>query len=96
MSEDLPLGDELEELVGECVVLDTQGQYLYIGTLAKECDRTLILEEADVHDTRESHTSDELYILQAMKSGVRRNRHRVYVLARDVVSLSRLDDVVTY
>jgi uncharacterized protein (DUF111 family) len=90
------LGEIAEDLVGQEVVVDCRSQYLYLGTLEKVGRNSLVLKDADVHNTRQSQTTEEVYIIQATQHGVRVNRERVYVLARDIVSLSRLDDVVEY
>jgi small nuclear ribonucleoprotein (snRNP)-like protein len=90
------LGDEAEELIGRKVVLDTRSNYLYIGTLERVGSNAFVLKDADVHDSRQSNTANELYIIQALQHGIRVNRERVYVLSRDVVSLSALEDVREY
>jgi hypothetical protein len=90
------LGEMADDLLGEKVVVDSRSRYLYLGTLEKVGGDAIVLTEADVHDTRQSNTTEEVYIIQAVQHGVRVNRERVYVLARDIVSISRLDDVLEY
>ncbi len=85
-----------EDLVGQKVVVDCRSEYVYLGTLEKVGRDSLVLIDADVHNTRQSNTTEEMYIIQSLQHGVRVNRERVYVLTRDVVSVSRLDDVVEY
>ena len=96
MTADSSLAPELETLVGQQVVVDTKSPFFYIGTLAKVNRRSLLLTEVDVHNTNESSTPDDLYVIEARKHGVRINRHSVYVLARDIVSISPLSDIVLY
>jgi len=87
---------ELQALAGQQVIVDTKGPYVYIGVLDAVRRDSLCLKEADVHDTRESSTAVDRYVLDARKHGVRANRHVVYVLIKEVVSVSALSDVVLY
>jgi len=96
MNGDSAFGPELESLIGQQVVVDTRGPYLYIGTLDRIDSNSLLLTEVDVHDTRESSTSNELYLIQSLKMGVRPNRRAVYVISKEIVSISRLSDIVPY
>lgn len=84
----------LEQLAGRIVVLDVASPYVYLGTLVDEDHRYIVLENADVHDLRDTHTTRELYVLEAKRHGVHRNRKRVLVRREDIVSISALDDVV--
>jgi small nuclear ribonucleoprotein (snRNP)-like protein len=86
----------LAELVGQDVVLDTAGQYLYIGRLKNVDELFFELEDADVHDASESSSTKELYAIDAKKYGVKKNRKFVFVRATQVVSLSRLADIIEY
>ena len=84
----------LTALLRREVVLDLAGPYVVVGTLAGEDHRYLILDEADVHDLRDSTTTRELYVLDTRRHGIRANRKRVLVNRSDVVSISALDDVI--
>jgi hypothetical protein len=88
--------DELGAFIGQDVVLDTRGQLLYIGKLKHAGDWFIELVDADVHDLQESRTSKELYVLDAAKYGVKKNRHSVHVRKVEVVSISKLSDVIIY
>lgn len=88
--------DELVAFVDQNVVLDTRGELLYVGKLKAVGEWFLELVDADVHDLMESRTSKELYILDAAKFGVKKNRHSVHVRKVEVVSISRLSDVILY
>jgi hypothetical protein len=83
-----------DDLMGREVVLDVVGQYVYLGTLSGHDERYLILNDADVHDLRDTATTRELYVLEARRHGVRANRRRVHVRREEVISLSALDDVI--
>jgi hypothetical protein len=82
------------ELLGRILVLDLASPYVIVGTLAGVTTGFLTLDDADVHDLRDSKTTRELYVLDTRRHGVRCNRKRVSVSHREVVSVSRLDDVV--
>ena len=84
----------LEQLIGEPVVLDVASPYIYLGTLSEVDHKYLILTDADVHDLRDTTTTRELYVLDAKRHGLSVNRKRVLVNRHDVVSVSRLEDVV--
>jgi len=83
-------------LVGQDVVLDTSGQYLYIGRLARMDEFFIELEDADVHDSTESPNPKEIYVIDSKKYGIKKNRKSVFVRASMVVSISRLVDVIEY
>jgi hypothetical protein len=85
--------EAFRSLVGHEVVLDVASPYVYIGTLAGFELGYFVLEQADVHDLRDTTTTRELYVLDTKRHGVNWNRERVLVRASDVVSLSKLDDV---
>lgn len=86
----------LRELTGEEVVLDTNSPYLYVGRLAEVDDWFIRLEDADVHDSDETRTTKEVYLIEARKYGIKRNRQNVLVRADKVISVSRLSDVIEY
>jgi len=85
-----------EQFVGQQVVLDAKGPFLYIGLLESIRADCFVLSEVDVHHRDESTTGSELYIIQSRRHGVRANRRRVHVLAREVASLSLLSDIIPY
>jgi len=86
----------LKSLVGQEVVVDVKGRYIYIGTLRSVAGDSLVLDDADVHACDDSQTTNEFYVLEAKKNGVRANRNAVYVMRSEVLSVSRLQDVVDY
>ncbi len=89
------MGDE-SGLVGQDVVLDTRGPLVYIGRLARIDEHFYEVQDVDVHDMLESQTTKERYVLEARKFGVKKNRRSVLVRKAEVVSLSRLEDVIEY
>jgi small nuclear ribonucleoprotein (snRNP)-like protein len=78
------------------VVVDTNSNFLYIGKLEDVGDHFLILQQADVHDRSESPSTNEKYIMEAKKLGVRCNRKRVHIRIEEVISISLLEDVIEY
>ncbi len=88
----------LDDYLERRVVLDTQGPLLYIGQLVAYDERGYWLDDADVHDRDEGHSTKEKYINDAYlleRSGARTmNRRRVFVERTAIVSLSALDDVI--
>ena len=85
-----------QELVGELVVVDTDGPVLYLGRLAAAGEAFLTLEDVDVHNLGDSVTGREKYVIEARKLGVRPNRRRAEVRLERVVGLSRLEDVLEF
>ena len=87
---------EFEKFASHEVVVDTKTPIVYIGTLAATEENFLVLEEVDVHDINDTQTTKELYVLEARKFGIKKNRSRVHLCVDQVVSISRLDDVIQY
>lgn len=83
-----------EMCIGEIVVLDLDSPFVCVGTLVGVELGSLLLESADLHDLRDTASTREAYVLEARRHGVTPNRHRLWVRADRVVSLSRLEDVV--
>jgi hypothetical protein len=84
----------LDSLEGCEVVLDLASQYVILGTFKGRDALYYIIDNADVHDLRDTTTSRELYVLDAKRHGINANRKRVFVRKDGVVSLSNLADVV--
>jgi small nuclear ribonucleoprotein (snRNP)-like protein len=90
------LADELKSLIGQDVVLDTHTSFVYIGKLESIGDHFLTLTDVDVFDSSETKTRKEVYVYETRKYGIKRNRSRCSVKIAEVVSLSRLEDVVEF
>ena len=94
---DMCTGDtELQAFIGKPVVVDTDSNMVYVGTLEEVTSSSLVLSDADAHNMTDSSTSKELYVLEARKYGIRPNRSRVWVSIVRMVSISLLDDVIKY
>lgn len=91
---DVPDAAALAALVGQIVVLDTQGPLIYIGLLQRFTTGTFLLVEADVHDSNDSRASKDLYLVETRDLGVRINRSAVLVMRQQISSVSLLKDVV--
>ena len=87
--------DPLKNMLNEDVVLDTATSIIYIGKLIDITDHTFVLESADMHDCRDGHANKELYLAEAVLNGIETNRKIIIVMRPTVISLSRLNDIVT-
>ena len=86
--------DPLDVFLNQTVILDTQGPLIYIGTLQRITPASLVLSEADVHDTNDSRASKDLYLVETRDLGVRVNRSVVIIMRGQIASVSLLKDVV--
>ena len=84
----------LEEYLGQKIVVDLRSQYVCLGTLAGIGDHFLDLKNADLHDLRDTQTTRENYIAEAMFIGIQRNRKRLLLNRNEVVAVALLSDVV--
>jgi hypothetical protein len=86
--------EPFDSLVGQNVVLDTAGPFIYLGRLISYSSDSFLLADADVHNTEDGHAPREQYITEAARDGIRPNRTRVFILRASVVSVSSLDEVI--
>jgi len=89
-----PARGPLDSLSGRVVVLDLASRYVCIGTLTGHDSHHLVLENADMHDLRDTTTTREVYVLDAKRHGINANRRQIFVRRDEVVSYSALDDVL--
>lgn len=82
--------------VGQVVVVDTSSSYVYLGTLAEVKDHFVVLKDVDAHDRTEGLATKERYVMEAKRFGVKANRKEVSIRKAQIVSLSRLEDVILY
>jgi hypothetical protein len=71
------------QLLGHEVVLDLAAHRDYLE-----------LEQVDAHDLRDTQTTREKYVLECRLHGIRPNRGRAWISLREIVSISRLADVL--
>jgi small nuclear ribonucleoprotein (snRNP)-like protein len=88
--------EALKKYLKKRVVLDTRSSFLYIGKLEKVLDACVELSDVDVHDSRETTTSKEVYVLESKKTGIKANRDRVFINLDYVISFSGLDEVKVF
>jgi hypothetical protein len=84
----------IEEFVGQKIVVDLASPYVCLGTLQGVDEQFLELKNADLHDLRDTDTTRENYVVASHATGIKRNRKRVLICRREVVAVSRLEDVV--
>jgi hypothetical protein len=87
--------DLLNRLIGQVVVVDLCAPYVCLGTLVSHDDAFLELNDADLHDLRDSAASREVYVYDSVRLGIRRNRARVLVRRAEVVAITRFTDIAT-
>ena len=85
--------DLLDSLLGEIVVADFRSSYVCFGTLERISEEFLELKDADLHDFRDSQATREVYVYDAMRLGIRRNRARVLIKRDEVVAIAKLSDI---
>lgn len=85
----------LTDELGRVLVIDLDGPWIAIGTLAGIGRDHLVLTQADLHDLREGTSTREVYALESKTLGVRVNRARVQLPLAQVAAVSRLEDVVS-
>ncbi|MCP4215538.1 MAG: hypothetical protein GY765_12870 [bacterium] len=84
---------ELEQFIDQKVVLDTRSAWVYIGLLEEVTASCAVVSEVDVHYSKDTSTSKELYVLESKSTGIKVNRKRVYVNLDYIVSFSLMNDV---
>ncbi len=84
----------LAEFIGHEIVFDLASPFVILGTYRGVDGAYYIVENADVHDLRDTTTTRELYVLDAKRHGINANRKRALVRSDGVVAISRLADVV--
>ena len=88
--------DALQGMVGKDIVVDTRSPWMYIGRLESVQADSVLLKNVDVHDSGETSTPKERYVIDSSVSGIKANRSSVYVSLEYVVSVSLLADVIKF
>ncbi len=76
------------------VVIDLASQYVVLGTLVGTDGPYLVIEDADVHDLRDSTTNREQYVVEARRHGIQANRKCTRLRQEEVVCIAKLEDVI--
>jgi hypothetical protein len=84
-----------DHLFGQVVVLDLSSPYVCLGRLIEAQGDFLLLCDADSHDLRDTATSREKYVLAARGHGINANRRWLWISRREIVGISRLEDVLS-
>lgn len=87
---------ELQALLHQQIVVDTDSSYIYIGRLEAITADHLSLSDVDVHDTGDSKATKDGYAHEVRKLGLRSNRKAVLVRTARMLSISKLDDVIKF
>jgi len=87
--------DLLAALVGQVVVIDLRSTYVCLGKLTRVDTEFLELEDADLHDFRDSTATREIYVYDSVRLGIRRNRARVLLRRDEVVAVTRFKDIAS-
>ena len=88
--------ESLMGMVGKDIVVDTRSPWMYIGRLESVQADSVLLKNVDVHDSGETSTPKERYVIDSSVSGIKANRSSVYVSLEYVVSVSLLADVIKF
>lgn len=83
----------LDEYVNQKVVVDLSSTFVCLGKLAGYDDHFLDLRNADLHDLRDTQSTRENYVADAVATGVKRNRKKVLIRRDQMVAIARMDDV---
>ncbi len=86
--------DSLAAFVNHRVVLDLRSPYVCLGKLTKVDDLYLHLEDADLHDLRDSPTTRENYTVSAKYSGIKPNRRQVLIRVDEVIGVAFYQHII--
>jgi hypothetical protein len=84
----------LDEFIGETVVIDMRSTFVCLGRLHKVEEHFVELQDADLHDLRDTVSTRENYIAASCATGIKRNRKKVQLQMAEIVAISLLKDVV--
>ena len=87
------MNETLKPYLGKKIVVDTRSTWVYIGLLENINTGTIELSDVDVHDSSDTGSSKEIYLLDTRRSGVKANRDRVFINLDYIISFSPLEDV---
>ena len=70
------------------IVVDTNSSWIYIGTLKNVGENSIELTDVDVHDSKDTATTKEIYLVHSKETGIKSNRESVFINLDYVVSFS--------
>jgi hypothetical protein len=85
-----------DALIGKIVVVDTDSRFVYLGRLDRVNVEFVVMKDVDVHDRREGPSTKEQYIMDSKRFGVKPNRKEASIRKSLVISLSALDDILSF
>lgn len=88
------LQERLGEWLNQIIVIDCVSPYVAVGTLIRFGHDFVELQEADMHDLRDTSTSREVYVVKTARHGVQANRTALIFRLAEVVGVSLLADVI--
>lgn len=86
--------ENLAAFVNHRVVLDLRCPYVCLGKLIQADDQYLHLEDADLHDLRDSPTTRENYTVAAKHSGIKPNRKQVLIRLEEVIGIALYKHII--
>jgi hypothetical protein len=84
----------LETFAGKLIVLDLTSPYVILGTFYGMDGPYYVVDQADIHDLRDTTSTRDVYVLDAKRHGVNSNRKRILVREDGVVGIALLADVI--
>ena len=87
--------DDLGELHGITVVVDTTGPQIYIGRCHEETEAGILLLDVDEHTDGDKGQSKDDFVQRAAKFGQWKKHDRVLVPREVMASVRRLGEIAT-
>jgi len=81
-------------LISKRVVFDTDGNWIYIGTLVDVDNQYYYLSDADAFDTSQVNITKHEYLIRVKKDGLVVNRKNIIIPKNKVFAITMLEDVV--
>ena len=77
----------IEAFLNQKVVIDLKSEYVCLGTLKGIDTHFLELKNADFHDLRDTDSTRESYVDASVRTGIKRNRKRLYLSREEIVAI---------
>lgn len=85
-----------EQFLNKVIVVDTNTHFIYIGAVEKTDSDFITLVDVDCHDSDQTQTTKEKYLIDIKKCGIKPNRKKVYIRKQFIISISSLEDILEY
>jgi len=86
--------DTLDSYLNHRVVLDLASPYVCLGKLVRIDQHHYVLDDADLHDLRDSPTTRENYVVSSKNTGIKVNRKQVLIRSHEVVAITLFKNVI--